>query len=237
MSTKKKKPLTIAQRAGYIRRKLKREEVTKLKDYKGQEVPIDYIPDIELVEHFQTIEFIDEALDLRRRLQEFKFRLQTTGDDIYRQILDDNGVEMAEIKNFTLSSFNKERKIVYKRPPKYTKDEKELEISRQYKRKFLDDTAGGAESWLVDLLEELIEDSRGDVDMGKISKLNKLAQKIPNKNFKLMVKHFNQCLDAYYAKRYEQFLLRDDQGEEQSIILTYANVKPQDPSAGEADSE
>lgn len=234
MKKNKNKSLTIAQRAGYARRKLKNRGIETLKDYKGQEVPLDWIPDVDLVEHFHTLKILDEALELRKQLRAFKAKVQGDGDDIYNQILADNGVKDKEVKNFSLSMLNKNRRIVYKRPPKYTKDEKQLAISRDYKRKFFDDMTGGSiPSWAIDLIEELIEDSRGDIDQGKISKLNQMAQKIKNKNFQKMVKHFNQALDAYYAKRYEQFYLRDEQGEEKSIILTYAKLKPLDLGEGD----
>ncbi len=233
----KKKNKTIRQRAGYIRRRLKREGNEILTDYKGQDVPVDWVPAIDLVEHFETVEFINEAIDLRRRLSEFKHRVQSTGDDIYRQILEDNGVAEKEIKNYSLSSLDKKHKVEFKRPPKYSLDEKELAISRDYKMKFYEEMAGDIPKWLVSLIEELIEDSKGDVDQGKLARLNKMVPQIPSNNFKQMVNHYNQARDAYYAKRYENFYVRDEQGQEKSIVLTYSYVSPIDPTAEEADPE
>lgn len=226
---KKSKSLTIAQRAGYARRKLKNAGVESIADHKGTEVPIDYVPDIKLVEHFLTLELIEEAREIRQRIREFKYKVQSEGDDVYQQILADADLEDKEIKNYTLSSFNKMKRVVFKRPPAYTQDEKQLEISREYKKKFIQEMAGDVPDYVVDLVEELMENSQGDIDQAKISKLNQLATKIKNKNFQKMVEHYNQSLDAYYAKRYEQFVEKDDQGEDASIILTYASEKPKAP--------
>lgn len=225
----KESTLTIAQRAGYARRRLKNRGIETLKDHKGQDVPLDWIPDIDIVEHIATLELVEKAEDLRRQLAEFKHDVQTTGDEIHRQMLADEGVENPKIKNYSLTTMDKSHRLQFKRPPKYNQDEKELAISNDYKDKFFKDMAGEVPEYVVNLLEELTENSRGDIDQSKISKLNQLATKIKNKNFQKMVKHYNQSLDAYYAKRYEQFQMRDEQGELQSIVLTYASLKPQAP--------
>lgn len=224
-----KKQLSIAQRAGYARRRLKNAGVESIKDHKDQDVPLDYVPDIKLVEHFTTLELIEEAKEIRQRIREFKYKVQTQGDDIYTQMLKDAGVDAGDIKNFSLSTMNKQKLVRFKRPPAYTQDEKQLEISRSFKRKFFEDMAGDVPDYIVDLIEELMENSQGDIDQAKISKLNQLATKIKNKNFRQMVEHYNQSLDAYYAKRYEQFIEKDDQGEDSSIILTYASEHPVNP--------
>lgn len=229
----KDKKLTIAQQAGYARRKLKNRGIDAITDYKGQDVPVDWVPDMDLMEHFLTRELIDEARELQDRLRAFKHKVQQKGDELYSRMLEDNGVAQDEIKNYTLSTFDKSLQLVYRKPPRYTQDEKELAISRDYKKKFFADIGGDLESWIIDLIEELMENTRGDIDPRKIGTLNKLAQKIKNKNFQQMVKHYNQSLDPYYAKRYEQFKERNDQGDYDSIVLTYASLSPMDPVTDE----
>lgn len=233
----KKKSLTIAQQAGYARRRLKNRGVETIRDYKGQDVPIDYVPDMDLVEHFLTQELIAEAQELQDRLRAFKYKVQQRGDTLYGQLMADNEVDASEIKNYTLSTFDKSLQVPFRKPPRYTQDEKELAISRDYKKKFFTDMAGDLEGWIIDLIEELMENTRGDIDPRKIGTLNKLAQKIRNKNFQQMVKHYNQSLEPYYAKRYEQFKVRNDQGDYDSIVLTYASLTPLDPEAEEEDDE
>lgn len=223
---KVKKSRTIAQQAGMARRRLKKEGVEFIEDYKGVAVPLDYVPDIDLVEHFLTLQLIAEAKEIKTKLQEFKYKVQSQGDQLYHQMLADHNVESKEIKNFSLSTLNKKLKIRFTRPPHYTHDEKQLAISRDYKTKFLMDVAGDVDAYVVNLIEELLENSTGDIDPAKKSKLNQLATKIKNKNFLKMVDHYNQSLDAYYAKRYEQFLEKDEQGQENGIIMTYASLSP-----------
>lgn len=227
MSKKKDKKRTIAQQAASARRKLKNRGIESLVDYKGNEVPIDYVPNVELLEHFLTIKTIEKAKELREELALFKHSIQSQGDELHLQRLEEGGIHQKEVKNYSLSTFDKSKKVIIKRPPKYTQDETELAICREYKKKWFADMAGNIAQWLIDLVSSLIENRDGDIDRDQIGTLNRMAEKISNKNFQKMVEHFNKSLEAYYAKRYEQFIECDEQGQEKTIVLTYASLKPQ----------
>lgn len=219
------KKRTIAQQAGIARRSLKRQGVEFLTDYKGTDVPLEYVPNIALVEHYITQELLNQARQIRKDLENFKARVQGQGDDIYMKILAEAGVESPN-KNFSLTNFDKSERIVFKRPPKYTQDEKELAISREFKKAWLKDESASTPDYIIDLVTSLIESKDGNIDQAQISELNKMREKIRNKNFRKMVDHFNKSLSAYYAKRYEQFLFKDEQGRDQSIVMNYADADP-----------
>lgn len=224
------KKQTIAQQAGVIRRKYKRLGIETIRDHNENDVPLDYVPNIKLVEHAATQDLIQEAKAILQTIREFKHKVQTTGDEIYNQLLAEEGLQGKEVKNFHIGTFNKNKKVVYKRPPKYTQDEKELAISREYKKKWLKDEADNAvPDYIIDLVTSLIESRDGNIDQAQISELNKMTEKIRNKNFREMVKHFNKSLEPYYAKRYEQFVERDAQGEDQNYVLTYSSAEPCTP--------
>ncbi len=229
MSTKTQKLKTIAQQAAIIRRALKRKGINTLTDYKGNQVPLEYIPNSQLVEHSFTSEVNQVANQLLTALEEFKYMVQSNGDQIYSQHLSEGGIEAGEIKNFTLNSLDRKSSIKFTRPPRYSQDEKELAISREYKKKWLADEAENVPDYVLELVIGLIESKDGNIDQAQISELNKMKEKIRNKNFRKMVDHFNKSLQPYYAKRYEQFIYRDEQGQEHTIILTYAKVSPKEP--------
>lgn len=219
------KKTTIAQQAGIIRRKLKRQGIEVIKDHEENEVPLKYIPNAKLVEHFTTADLVEEAKDILRQLEAFKAKVQSSGDEIYTKLLEEAGVASKEVKNFHIATLDRSMKIVFKRPPRYTQDEKELAISREFKKAWLKDEAENVPEYIIDLVSSLIEARDGNIDQSQISELNKLTDKIKNKNFQQMVKHFNKSLEAYYAKRYEQFIERNVQGEEDTYVLSYARAE------------
>lgn len=225
-----KKNRTIAQQAGTIRRKLKKQGIETLTDYKGNEVPLEYVPNIDLVEHQAVTELHQEALELRQRMEVLKGKVQSQGDAIYTQRMQEAGLDPKSQKGFTRKSFDGKLSIKFTKPPKYTIDEVEREISQEYKKKWLQDEAGAIPEYYLELVTSLMEARDGNVDQAQLSELNKMRDKIPNKNFRAMVDHFNKCLKPYYAKRYEQFIERDDQNKEQSIILSYSDVDPKLPT-------
>lgn len=225
-----KKKRSIAQQAASARRKLKTKGVEFLTDYKGNDVPIDYVPNIDLLEHFITLETLQKAKELKASLAEFKHNIQTDGDSLHLQRLKEGGVNNKEVKNYSLTTFDRKEKVEIKRPPKYTMDETELAICREYKKKWIADESGQATPYLIEMVTELIETKDGDIDRDQIGTLNKMVDKVKNKNFTKMVKHFNNSMEPYYAKRYERFIYRDGQGKEQTIVLTYASLHPQAPA-------
>jgi len=220
------KKRSIAQQAGIIRRRLKKQGITSITDYKGNEVPLEYVPNIDLIEHQSVTDLHAEAAELLERLQAFKGKVQSQGDSIYEQRMQEAGLDPKSQKGFTRTTFDKLLSIKFTRPPKYTRDDVELAIAQEYKRKWLRDEANAVPDYYMELVANLMESRDGNVDQAQLSELNKMREKIPNKNFRKMVDHFNQCLKPYYAKRYEQFIARDTQGKEQTVILSYSDVEP-----------
>ncbi len=223
------KKRTIAQQAGSIRTKLKRQGIEKLKYHDGSEIPLSIIPNHKLIEHFIVMDHMQRARQLKAQLEELKFDLQTQGDEIYTQLLKEEGLDAGDIKNFTLFSLDKNERIVFKRPPGYTINEAERKICLEFKKKWLDDVAENLTDevrYLVELVDQMLETRNGEIDPGSVATLNQWVQKIRNPHFRKMVDHLNKSREAYYKKRYEQFIEKDGQGEDETIVLTYAKVKP-----------
>lgn len=234
MSTKtKKKPRTIAQRAGVYRAQLKRKGVEVIKDHKGQDVPVDYVPAIDILKHFACEELMAEAAELHRKLAAFKGKCQQVGDEIYEQLMAEEEIREKSVGGFRLNNFDKSKYVDFKMDTVQVIDSEQLQIAKEYKDRFIKEEAGELSAVITDLLNLAFETSEGRIDPRRGRALNKLRGRIKNKHFRKFLDHYNQAFDINHTKRYERFIYRDDQGEEQSILLTYSRVRPEEPDADE----
>lgn len=226
------KKQTIAQKAATIRRRLKKQGITHIKIQSGENVPINLISNPKLIEHVFVTAKLQRIQQLQQEMAVLKHELQTEGDQIYTQRLTEEGIQPGEIKNFTLFSLDKNNKIIFRRPPRYTWDETEKEICSGFKKKWMEDIGEQIPdeiSYLINLVDDMMETRNGDIDPNAVATLNQWAKKITNKNFRKMVQHLNLSRDAYYAKRYESFYFKNEQGKDTSVVLDYAKVAPQKP--------
>lgn len=233
-----KKPLTIAQQAGYARRKLKNRDIEFLVDHRGRSVPVDYVPDIDLLKHFEALEIIDRAQELARELAEFKYEVQQKGDDLHDQLMAENEIRDNSVGGFTLATFSKELKVIFAMDTVQVKVQEELDMADEWWSKFLDDEFDEDTKekigWMIEIVDELLHNTKGQIDTRNIGRLNRMASKIPNDKYHKFLKHLNQAYDTQHTKRYEQFKVRNDQGEYDSVLLTYSRISPLDPDKGEA---
>lgn len=230
MATKTKKKKTkkrsLAQRAGKFRAKLTREGVEYLKDHKGQKVPVAYIPPIDMLKHFACEELMAEAVELLESLALFKGKCQQMGDEMYEALMAEELIRDKSVGGFRLQNFDRSKYIDFKMDTVQVVDSEQLAIAKEYKDRFITEEAGEMSGVISDLLNLAFETSDGNIDPRRGRALNKYRSRIKNKNFHKFLDHYNQAFDINHTKRYERFLYRDEQGEEQSIVLSYTKVAP-----------
>ena len=218
---------TLAQEAGYYRRKLKNRDVEAMKDHKGQEVPVDYIPPIELLKHRHAEEMVDEAMELHNKLADFKARCQELGDDLHQRLMEEDQIRDHSVGGFTLNDFQHNVRVKYKIDSVQEIDEERLAKAKHFKDKFIEEEAGDMSKAITELLNYAFERENGNIDPRRGRALNKLRKRIKNKNFRKFLDEYNAAFDIRHTKRYELFQVKDDQGEWESISLTYSRIKPE----------
>jgi len=226
------KTLTIAQQAGYARRKLKNRDIEYLVDHKGLKVPINYVDDIDILKHWETIQIIERAKELREELAKFKGRCQQVGDELYDQLMREDEIRGQSVGGFTMATFDKEMKVLFKMDTVQVKIPEELTKAEDYWNRFLEDYYGDQDdkdALMIELVNELLHNTKDQIDLRNIGRLNRLGSKIDNKLYYKFLKHLNQAYDTNHTKRYEQFQERNAQGEYDSIVLTYTRVDPKAP--------
>lgn len=225
MTTKKKKK-TLAQEAGYIRRRLKNKGVEMMKDHKGQDVPVDYIPPLDLLKHEHAESLVNEARELHNHMADFKARCQTIADDLHDRLLAEDEIREHSVGGFTLNDFGKNVRVKFKIDSVQEVDEERLEVAKAYKDKFIQDEAGDMSKAITELLNYAFERESGRIDPRRGRALNKLRSRIKNKNFRKFLDEYNAAFDIRHTKRYEMFQVLNDQGEWDTISLTYSRISP-----------
>lgn len=223
------KPRTIAQEAGSARGALKRKGIKTLKDYNNRDVPVDYIPDLDIIKHFKTIELMEEAEAIKSTLQAFKAKCQEIGDDMYERLMAENEIKKTSVGGFTLSTFDKESHILFRMDSIKDKNQEEIDMAGECWKEFMKDEFPDLDPnqhFLASIVNELVFNTKDEIDTGLINILNRYGQKIDNKYYQKFLGHLNQAFDLRHTKRYEVFQNKNNQGKYKSVILSYAKVDP-----------
>lgn len=229
----KTKQRTIAQDAGSARGALKRKGIKSLKDYNGREVPVDYVPDIDLIKHFKTLELMEKAEGLRKQLREFKAECQEAGDHMYERLMEENEIRDTSVGGFTLATFDKKERIVFRMDSVKDKNQEEIDMAGKCWEKFMQDEypdLDPKQHFLYSIVNELVFNTKDEIDTGLINVLNRYGQRIDNKYYQEFLRHLNQAFDLRHTKRYEVFEKKDKQGKYKAVILTYAKLDPLEPT-------
>lgn len=220
---------SIAQEAGYIRGSMKRKGIKSIKDYNGREVPIDYVPDIDLIKHIKTTELMEKAEHLKKDLRLFKAECQEAGDGMYQRLMEENEIKETSVGGFTLATFDKEARIVFRMDSVKDKNQEEIDMAGECWKQFMKDEFPDLDPnqhFLASIVNELVFNTKDEIDTGLINILNRYGQKIENKYYQKFLGHLNQAFDLRHTKRYEVFEKKDKQGKYKGVILTYAKVDP-----------
>lgn len=224
---KKTKKRTLAQRAGVYRSKLKRAGVETLKDHKGNEVPVDYVPALDLLKHMICEELIQESKGLQAELAAFKAKCQNLGDNLYDRMMEEEDIRPNSVGGFRLNNFEKSLYVDFKMDTVQVVDDEQIALAKEYKDKFVEEAYGNVDPVMMEILNEVFENTKGKVDPRLGQRLNKYRSRVKNKSFRNFLDHFNQAFDINHTKRYEKFMERNDQGEYDSILLTYSKLSPE----------
>lgn len=227
------KQTTIAQQAGRARASLKRKGIKTLKDYQGKDVPVEYIPNLDLLKHFTCVELIEEAEQFKLELQKFKAKCQNIGDELYAQLMEENEIRESSVGGFTLSAFDKSQRVLFKMDSVKEKNPEQLTLAGEYWNRFMQteypDT-DPKQHFLYSVVNELVFNAKDEIDPGLVNLMNKYGERVKNSNYKKFLNHLNQAYDLRHTKRYEQFEKRDDQGKYKGVILTYTRLDPLEES-------
>jgi hypothetical protein len=227
------KKQTIAQQAGYVRGALKRKGMKHLQDFNGRKVPIDYVPDLDLVKHHLCTGFFEKIEQKERELRELKTELQQAGDELHTQLLAEGDIRDDSVGGFTLARFDKQARIIYKMGTVKDKNPEQLQMAGQLWNKFMEDeypNTDPKQHFLHSIVNELVFNAKDEVDTNLINTMNKYAERVKNKYYHKFLHHLNKAYDLRHTKRFEIFEKKDDQGKYKSVILTYAKLDPLEES-------
>ncbi len=229
MGNSEPKTLTIAQQAGYARKSLKRKGIKSLKDYNNKDVPIEYVPNLDLLKHYKCLELIERADSLKQQLMAFKAECIEVGDEMYTQLMEENEIRDSSVGGFTLGTFNKDQRVIFRMDSVKDKNPEQLKIAEKYWNEFLEDEYPGvdpAQHFLYSIVNDLVINSKDEIDGRLITTMNKYGSRIKNKLFKKFLEHLNQAYDLRHTKRYEIFEKRNKQGTYKAVVLTYSKLDP-----------
>lgn len=229
------KKQSLNQRAAVIRRQLKKQGITTLKDGAGLDVPVDYIPAGDILKHGRAIALTERARELHQLLADFRAECQQTGDELYELMMQEEDIKSHSKGGFVLTDFQKEVKIKFRMDTRTSINETELQKARHFKDEYLKEYEGQIPTEVIHLVNMVFERDDQKIDVNRIRPLNRMRNQIKSKNFQKFLDHYNMAIETEHTKRFETFHEKNDQGEWDSIILSYTRIKPEGEDQAEGE--
>lgn len=215
-ATKKRKPKNLAKKAGHTRGALKRKGIKAMNDG-DMEVPIDYIPDKDMVAHKIVTDIVEHAQEVHEELRKLKEHIYESFDQHAADILNRDPEKAI---SYTLRSFDKEYKVTVKKGNKERFDELYMAEAKN----LVDEYAGEhiTDEGAIQLLQAGFETKNGEYDPKALNRIRKM--KTNNEHIKAIQDKIEKARDYVHTKRYIEITQRDEEGKERGIVLDLASV-------------
>jgi len=197
-------------------------------DESGLAVPVSRVTKAEKLTERKSEQIVKKAVDLNRRLSEFKTYLIETAKEVYEAIRKENGAKVKENYkgNFTFYSFDRSIKIEVNISEPIDFDDILIQLAQEKFQEFLADNITVENEFIKEMILNAFKTRRGRLDPKNVLDLTRYVNKVNNPLFTEAVELINKSIRRKPSKTYYKIYIKDNEGKYQSVELNFSNVKP-----------
>jgi hypothetical protein len=182
-------------------------------DHRGNEVPVEYVPDIDRRTEVVIGKLLRSAESLSKKLAEFK---------MYAEMLKNANIEVGERKgNYTLTSFDKSVKIEINVSDRIEFDDN-INFAQEKINEFLAIKTNGADFELTEIVNNAFKTRKGRLDSKRIMGL--FSYKIKHKTWLEAMELLKNSITTNSSVRYMDFSVKDENGKYQPVKLNFSSI-------------
>jgi hypothetical protein len=198
------------------------------KDENGITIPASRVTKSEKLREQVIERLLKRAQKLSQELAKFKDEFANTSDEVYDAVMAENGVDTTDRKgNFCFYNFDRTIKAEVDVSDRIEFDDAMIAVAKQHFDIFLDNTTGGVDEMIRELILDAFSTVKGKLDTKKVMTLVKYRQRIdPNK-----YPQFHKAIDAIEkgmrkpsSRRYYRISVRNSQGGYDAINLNFSSL-------------
>lgn len=196
------------------------------KDESGMEIPYSRITGHERLCERETARALKKAIDIHKRLADFKTEITDVSTKLYESLLEENDINRIGKGKGGATFFNFDRsiKIEVSVNEQIVFDDNLIKLAKEKLDDFIASNVTGVESFIKDLIMSAFETSRGRLDTKKILALKKHAARIKDQRYKEAMELIDKSIRRPDSKTYFRIWEKDREGKYQSIDLNFSSI-------------
>lgn len=196
------------------------KEPKKWIDYKGQEVPAKYVPEIDKKKERIIDRYLKKSIDLNKMLIAFKQEFLCDCDNINVERMMEANIALADRKgNYTLTSFDKSIKIEVNIQDRIEFDDN-INFAQEKIKEFLTEKTLNSDPELAEIVNTAFQTSRGKLDNKRILGLFRL--KIQHPVWLEAMELIKKSIQTNSSTRYITIWQKNEEGSYKQIQLNFS---------------
>lgn len=196
-------------------------------DETGMSIPVNRVTKAERLTERKTAQIVKKALDLNKRLTDFKRFIKETAKEIYNAHLKENGgKEKTDYKgNFTFYNFDRSVKVEVNVSEPIEFDDIHIQLAQEKLQEFLENNINADNEFIKQLVLDAFKTRRGKLDTKRVLNLTRYVDKVKDPLFKEAVELINKSIRRRPSRLYFRVFVKDDNGSYQNIDLNLSSVE------------
>ena len=194
-------------------------------DESGTSVPYNRITALERLKEKHSNKLAKSAQKLQNSLIEFKEEMNAINQEILEMVRKENDVKLDGKGNLTWYNFNKTIKVEVNINEAIKFDEIKIEAAKEKLINLIRENISG-DDFIISIVEDAFQTSRGKLDAKKILGLQKHTSRIKTKSIKEKwedaMNLINESITRPKSKSYQKVWLKDEEGAYTPIELNFS---------------
>lgn len=196
-----------------------------MKDATGQDIPVKFIPKIDLDADKKVKKILAAGKALQQKLIDYKNECLELCDGWYSQLLSELKSKEKDTDNkkgnYTLFSFDRSIKVTVRIGTRIEFDSK-IDIAKLKIDEYLQEITKGSNDEIKLIVNQAFTTTRGQLDSKRV--LNLFTLQITHKLWKEAMELLKASIKTNITKRYMEIAERDENGEYQTLVLQFSNL-------------
>lgn len=196
-------------------------------DESGIQVPFNRTTGLERKKERNALKIAKAAQSANKILTDLKTLINDANEEILAIIRNENDVKLDGKGNFTWYNFNRSIKIEVNVNEAIRFDEMKIEAAKEKLLNLIRENITG-DDFIISIVEDAFQTSRGKLDARKILGLQKHTSRIKSgaikQEWEAAMQLINESISRPKSKSYQRIWIKDSAGEYQNVELNFSSI-------------
>lgn len=197
---------------------IEEQQIKTWTDISGEKVPLKYVPKLAKLKERHSLRLLKAALDIQKRLIEFKKLFNMLNNEVYEKELKEKGLFAKDQKgNFRWHNFSGTVRLEMDMAAKYSFDKEALKECQDLVNEHIDTLEGNED--LKPLAKDALKISKGNMDLAKLNKLYENRKHFKNDEVVKAIEKLKDSVKSTKSKAYTRLFIRENPDDDWTPVI------------------